>query len=104
MWVKARLMSAVVRVMVSRGPMRIGRQLGSQLIGDLYTFWELMKTIFISSSALSLETLSNLLPISVRSNFLRGPHYGTKPGHFETSKIHFPTSEGVSEVSERANE
>ena len=30
-------------------------------------------------------------------------HYGTKPGHFETSKIHFPTSEGVSEVSERAN-
>ena len=31
-------------------------------------------------------------------------HYGTKPGHFETSKIHFPPSEGVSEVSERANE
>ena len=31
-------------------------------------------------------------------------HYGTKPGHFETSKIHCPTSEGVSEVSERANE
>ena len=34
----------------------------------------------------------------------KAPHYGTKPGHFETSKIHFPTSEGVSEVSERANE
>ena len=31
-------------------------------------------------------------------------HYGTKPGHFETSKIPFPTSEGVSEVSERASE
>ena len=31
-------------------------------------------------------------------------HYGTKPGHFETSKIHFPTSEGVSEVSKQANE
>ena len=30
-------------------------------------------------------------------------HYGSKPGHFETSIIHFPTSEGVSEVSERAN-
>ena len=30
----------------------------------------------------------------------RSPHYGTKLGHFETSKIHFPTSEGV---SERAN-
>ena len=29
---------------------------------------------------------------------------GTKPGHFETSIIHFPTSEGLSEVSERANE
>ena len=27
-------------------------------------------------------------------------HCGTKPGHFETSKIHFPTNEGVSEVSE----
>ena len=26
-------------------------------------------------------------------------HYGTKPVHFETLKIHFPTSEGVSEVS-----
>ena len=25
-------------------------------------------------------------------------------GHFETTKIHFPMSEGVSEVSERANE
>ena len=31
-------------------------------------------------------------------------HFGIKPGHFETSKIHFPTSEGVSEVSKRANE
>ena len=31
-------------------------------------------------------------------------HYGTKPGHFQTLKIHFPLSEGVSEVSERANE
>ena len=28
------------------------------------------------------------------------PHYGTKPGHLE---IHFPTSEGVSKVSERAS-
>ena len=31
-------------------------------------------------------------------------HYRTKPGHFETLKIYFPTSEGVSKVSERANE
>ena len=31
-------------------------------------------------------------------------HYGTKPGHYETLKIHFPTSEGVSEVSERTSE
>ena len=31
-------------------------------------------------------------------------HYGTKLGHFETLKIHFPMSEGVSEVSERGNE
>ena len=27
------------------------------------------------------------------------PHSGTKPGHFETTIVHFPTSEGVSEVS-----
>ena len=25
--------------------------------------------------------------------------YGTKPGHFETSIIHFPTSDGVSDRS-----
>ena len=31
-------------------------------------------------------------------------HYGTKPGHFETSIIHFSTSLGESEVSEQANE
>ena len=31
-------------------------------------------------------------------------HYGTKPGQFETLIIHFPTSEGVSDVSERVNE
>ena len=39
---------------------------------------------------------------------LNSAHYGTKPGHFETSIIHFPISEGVSEgvskVSERADE
>ena len=31
-------------------------------------------------------------------------HYGTKLGHLETSKIHFPRSEGVSKVSKRVNE
>ena len=31
-------------------------------------------------------------------------HYGTKTGQVETLKIHFPTSEGMSEVSERVNE
>ena len=31
-------------------------------------------------------------------------HFGIKQGHYETSIIHFPTSEGVSEVSKRANE
>ena len=31
-------------------------------------------------------------------------HYGSKPSHFETSKIHFPTTEGVSErASERVS-
>ena len=32
-----------------------------------------------------------------------GLRYGTKPGHFETSMIYFPTSEGVSGASKRAN-
>ena len=39
-----------------------------------------------------------------REKIGRTAHYGTKPGHFETLKIHFPTSKGVSEVSERASE
>ena len=30
-------------------------------------------------------------------------HFGTKPGHFESSIIHFPTSEGVSKVTERVS-
>ena len=43
-------------------------------------------------------------PMSPDEGELGSLHYGTKPGQFETLKIHFPTSEGVSEVSERANE
>ena len=35
---------------------------------------------------------------------LKSAHYGTKPGHFETSIIHFSMSEGVSKVSERVSE
>ena len=31
-------------------------------------------------------------------------HYGTKPGHFETSIIHFPTSERCERTSERTSE
>ena len=31
-------------------------------------------------------------------------HCGAKSGHCETSEIHFPTSSGVSEVSEQASE
>ena len=41
---------------------------------------------------------------AVRGIPTRPFHYGTKPGHFETSKIRFPTSQGVSKVSKRANE
>ena len=34
-----------------------------------------------------------------------GPwHYGTKPGHFEASNIHFPTSERCERTSERMSE
>ena len=43
-------------------------------------------------------------PTTTTTTTTTAAHYGTKPGHFETSIIHFPTSEGVSEVSERANE
>ena len=49
---------------------------------------------------------SHLPPSNRRTDrpLFEGAHYGTKPGHFETSIIHFPTSSGVSKVSERANE
>ena len=52
------------------------------------------------------EKLCGMSPTSAVTGSAQGVawHYGTKPGHFETLKIHFPTSEGVSEVSERANE
>ena len=56
-----------------------------------------------------LEAMLSLVPMVTEISLAREGefpplHYGTKPGHFETSKIHFPTNEGVSEVSERANE
>ena len=41
-----------------------------------------------------------LPPLSVGSHF-HTLHYGTKPGHIETSKIYCSTSEGVSKVCER---
>ena len=59
----------------------------------------------VFSLLLSYSTSPWLFPLSFEDNFdFLPPHCGTKPGHFETSKIHFPTSEGVSEVNERANE
>ena len=40
-----------------------------------------------------------------RSAYLQtSSHYGTKPGHFETSLIHFPTSEGVSSGGRKRSE
>ena len=57
-----------------------------------------------SHSALSPRRSSPAHSPTRHPALLATAHYGTKPGHFETSKIHFPTSEGVSEVSERANE
>ena len=55
-----------------------------------------------ASSSASSRSLTNQWTLINRRRKTT-THYGTKPGHFETSKIHFPTSEGVSEVSERAN-
>ena len=50
--------------------------------------------------------MSNALVVVVKAAVVEKAAvlYATKPGHFETSKIHFPTSKEVSEVSERANE
>ena len=49
-------------------------------------------------------TATPSLGLNRKASFTPGTvHYGTKPGHFEASRIHSPTSEGVSEVSKRAN-
>ena len=56
------------------------------------------------SSASGVETPQTILSAVSMAATVATAHCGTKPGHFETSRIHFPTSEGVSEVSERANE
>ena len=45
--------------------------------------------------------LTNITPHRDARTYRKAMHYGTKQGHFETLKIHFPTSEGVSEGSER---
>ena len=50
------------------------------------------------------EAAAESAAISAANPVTESAHYGTKPGHFKTSIIHLPTSEGVSEVSERANE
>ena len=42
--------------------------------------------------------------IDVLADLEQTTHYGTKLGHFETSNIHFPMSEGVSERCERTSE
>ena len=47
-----------------------------------------------------IAVVDHLLHLPKHSVNPNPPHYGTKPGDFETSKIHFPTSEEVSEVSE----
>ena len=44
----------------------------------------------------------SIITIAIAAFFLTA-HCGANSGHFETSIIHFPTSEGVSKVRERAN-
>ena len=56
-----------------------------------------------AKSVCARETVSKPAKVDPALDQVR-THYGTKPGHFETSKIYLPMSEGVSEVSERANE
>ena len=50
------------------------------------------------------ELNRSILAFSKRQGLQSGTlHYGTKPGHFETSKIHFPTSERGERMSERTS-
>ena len=53
---------------------------------------------------ITLVCLSEMTSIPSKELFRTGEsaiamHYGTKPGYFDTSKIHFLTSKGVKEVS-----
>ena len=62
-------------------------------------------TLPASTSSSSSSAPASPFLVSPDSRWATMPtaHFGTKPGHFETSIIHFPTSEGVSE-SEQTSE
>ena len=65
--------------------------------------WKRKRCFFIENAwENSFLCFLSVLTLSLSVCIVSRLHYGTKPGHFETSKIHFPTSEGVSEVSERS--
>ena len=54
-----------------------------------------MDTVTESKMAIAMAVSHHLLTTAL--------HYGTKPGHFETSKIHFPMSERSERASERVS-
>ena len=71
----------------------------------LLVFWGCLLLAFSQFPDQNTESLHlSIFPFFLFFYHYTSSHYGTKPGHFEKSKIHFPTREGVSEVSERANE
>ena len=70
------------------------------LFKSLFSCWHVLSWHFFLCLPRSVPELIESTSLSKPE----GRHYGTKPGHFETSKIHFPTSEGVSKVNEQANE
>ena len=70
----------------------------SHLFSELYTLS--FHPLLSASKSPLLSVSSPTFPTSLLPNCEdEGLHYGTKLGHFETSIIQFPTSEGVSEVS-----
>ena len=51
------------------------------------------KTAKIHESALMWKNNATLFGDGKKHRFLERMHFGTKPGHFETSKIHFPLAQ-----------
>ena len=96
--------SVVAEIPIYRTPIKVRFALAMRDNGINNSFL-LMRLSGASNPFSHCQERENAMTFERRTLCRREPfHYGTKPGHFETSKIHCPTSEGVSEVSEWVNE